>query len=416
MNINLYIDPGTGSMLFTILIGLVSALLFAGRRVLSRIRFFLRGGRAGHDAADKNRESVVIFSDHKRYWNVFEPVCDELEKRGIDAAFLTASPDDPALKKTYRHIKARFIGEGNAAYAKLNLLRADILLSTTPGLDVLQWKRSRNVKWYVHILHAANDPNMYRMFGLDYYDAVLLSGAYQADQIRELEHLRGLPEKELVYAGLTYMDAMADRLSRMRESAGAAAAENRQTVLLAPSWGENSILNRYGARIIEALLRTDYHIIIRPHPQTLVTEKALAESLMTRFPASDRLEWNKDNDNFDVLSRSDILISDFSGIIFDYTLVFDRPLIYADTSYDKSPLDCWWSSEEPWTFRTLPKIGRQLREDDLPVIGDLIAECLADPVMRNAREQARDETWMCRGEAAVRTVDYLVDKYKGLRL
>ncbi|MBR0172138.1 MAG: CDP-glycerol glycerophosphotransferase family protein [Lachnospiraceae bacterium] len=416
MTAYLYIDPGTGSMLFTILIGIVSALLFFARSAVSRLRFLTHGGRAVREKEDRTREAFVIFSDHKRYWNVFEPVCDELERRGIDAAFLTASPDDPGLQKKYRHIKARFIGEGNAAYAKLNLLRADIVLSTTPGLDVLQWKRSRNVKWYVHILHAANDPNMYRMFGLDYYDAVLLSGAYQADQIRELEHLRGLPEKELVYAGLTYMDTMADRLSRMRENADGRDGTGRQTVLLAPSWGENSILNRYGTRIIDALLKTDYHIIIRPHPQTLVTEKALAESLMTRFPASDRLEWNKDNDNFDVLARSDILISDFSGIIFDFTLVFDRPLIYADTSYDKSPLDCWWSSEEPWTFATLPKIGRQLTEKDLPVIGRVIAECLADPVMRRAREQAREETWMCRGESAVRTVDYLVNKYTDLRL
>ena len=33
------------------------------------------------------------------------------------------------------------------------------------------------------------------MFGLDYYDAVLVSGDYKIRQLREMEKLRGLPEK-----------------------------------------------------------------------------------------------------------------------------------------------------------------------------------------------------------------------------
>ena len=27
----------------------------------------------------------MLFSDHKRYWNIFEPICDELERRGMNA-------------------------------------------------------------------------------------------------------------------------------------------------------------------------------------------------------------------------------------------------------------------------------------------------------------------------------------------
>ena len=95
---------------------------------------------------------------------------------------MTASHDDPALVKNYEHVKCMFIGEGNKAYAKLNMLKADIVLSSTPGLDVYQWKRSRDVKYYVHILHAVSDASMYRMFGIDYYDSILLTGSYQAEE------------------------------------------------------------------------------------------------------------------------------------------------------------------------------------------------------------------------------------------
>ena len=40
----LYIDPGTGSMLFAILIGIIGALNFALRGWIIKLRFLLSGG------------------------------------------------------------------------------------------------------------------------------------------------------------------------------------------------------------------------------------------------------------------------------------------------------------------------------------------------------------------------------------
>ena len=402
MGMRLYIDPGTGSMLFTILVGLLGTGLFAFRKLFLKLKFYLSGGKQKKDA---KKQPIVIFSDSKRYWNVFESICDELERRGHDAVYLTASEDDPALEKKYEHIRSEFIGANNKGFAKLNMLKADVLLSTTPGLDVYQWKRSRDVKWYAHIPHASSDIVLYRMFGIDYYDAVLLSGAYQTEQIRMLEALRNLPEKELPIVGMTYMDAMKARLEHAEPL-----PPHPTTVLLAPSWGQSAILSRYGGRIIEALLKTGYHVIVRPHPQSFASEKEMLDTLMQRYPDSEQLEWNRDNDNFDVLRRADILISDFSGVIFDFALVFDKPIIYADTSFDKSPYDACWLEEEIWTFKTLPKIGEQLGEEKLDHIKELIDGCLSEPKRQEARDIARAETWAYPGEAAKRTVDYLIQK------
>lgn len=97
----LYIDPGTGSMLFSILIGVVSTLLFFGQRLFMKIKFFVSGGKSVKISSTKI--PYVIFSDHKRYWNVFKPVCDEFERRGIDIVYWTESPDDPALNAKYEH-------------------------------------------------------------------------------------------------------------------------------------------------------------------------------------------------------------------------------------------------------------------------------------------------------------------------
>ena len=170
----LYIDPGTGSMLFAILIGIIGALNFALRGWIIKLRFLLSGGEK--TAVDQEKHPLAVFVDDKRYWNVMEPVCRELDRRGLDVAYLTASPDDPALQNPYAHVHAEFLGEGNRAFAKLNFLRANVLLSSTPGLDVYQWKRSPGVDCYVHILHAANEVAGYRMF-FGFLIAMLLLGA-----------------------------------------------------------------------------------------------------------------------------------------------------------------------------------------------------------------------------------------------
>lgn len=403
----MYIDPGTGSMLFTILLGILGAGIYALKNLFIKLRFVLSSG--GKEKPNDDHLSFVIFADDKRYWNIFGPICDEFEKRKQKITYMSASPNDPALDRKYEYVNCEFIGEGNRAFAKLNLLDADVVLSTTPGLDVYQWKRSKKVKWYAHVLHAANDTTAYRMFGLDYYDAVLLSGEYQIAQQRELERLRNLPAKELPIIGLTYMDELHKRCKTTPR-----VTSDTVTVLLAPSWGINSIFNRYGTKVIDALLETGYHVIIRPHPQSFTSEKDLLDKLMSQYPDSEQLEWNSDNDNFDVLNRSDILISDFSGVIFDFSLVFDKPILYTDTEYDKAPYDACWLEDEMWTFKTLHKIGQKLTEDNIPHIKELIDFCLQDTKFTQAREEARNETWQNIDEATVRTVDYLIAKQKEL--
>ena len=144
-------------------------------------------------------------------------------------------------------------------------------------------------------------------------------------------------------------------------------------VLVAPSWGKSGILSKYGDEFLSALEKTGFEIIVRPHPQSFTSEKALLDSLIEKHPS---ISWNRDNDNFSVLDKSDILITDFSGIIFEYALVFKKPLIYADTEFDSLPYDTDWLDEEYWSLRKLPQIGFKLEENSICDIKDVICRAL----------------------------------------
>ena len=396
-----YIDPGTGSMLFTILIGVLSAAIYALRNAVVKVRFLKSGGR--RKGEEEKRTPFVFFTDSKRYWSIFKPLCDEMEKREQEVLYLTAEEDDPMLKEQWRHVHAEFSGEGNKTYARMNMIKADVVLSSTPGLDVYQWKRSRDAKWYAHVLHAADDITKYRMFGVDYYDALLLCGERQAEDIRKLEKLRNLPAKETVLVGSLPLDALREKML-----AAGPVPEHPTTVLLAPSWGPSSIFNRFGSKIIDGLLKTAYHIIIRPHPQSFVSEAEMINQLMEQYPESDRLEWNRDNDNFEVLRRSDVMISDFSGVMFDFALVFEKPVIYADVSFDKGPYDAWWLDDELWSSTTAARMGTQLTEDNIEHIDDVIENSLNTPVFREKINEIREEIWVNTGRSVESVTDYLI--------
>ena len=227
--------------------------------------------------------------------------------------------------------------------------------------------------------------------------------------MRKLEQLRHEPQKEAVIVGIPYMDEMVRRL----ESCPALPPHPR-TVLVAPTWGASSIFNKYGTAFIDALIHTGYRIILRPHPQSFTADRELMDTLMSAYPDSDQLEWNRDPDNFEVLRRSDIMISDYSGVIFDFAFVFDKPVICADTEMNVDPLDAWWLGDPLWAVTALPRIGPKLTEDQIGSLKALIDSAIDDPSYTESRHEARSETWAYPGEGAVRTADYLIARYEEL--
>ncbi len=394
-----YIDPGTGSMLFTVLLGLISVLFYGFKSFLVKFRYSF-----GVKNKESKKLSFVIYTDSGRYWNVFKPVVEEFEKRKIEIHYYTQSENDPIFDQEYAYVKPLFIGESNKGFRKLNFLSADMVLSTTPSLDVYQWKRSKDTSFYIHIPHACYDITLYKIYGIDYYDALLLSGQFQIDQVRELERIRKLPKKDCQIVGLTYFDELKSRLDK-------AETVKNQTpvVLVAPTWGVNSILNQFGDKLIDSLIGTGYKIIIRPHPQSWISEAEMLDGILNKYP---EIEFNRDDDNFDILNQSDILISDYSGVLFDFSLVFGKPIIYTETNFKDDEYDAHWLDEELWVFKTLPEIGRQIEVSDLKDIKKLIDDGLQNAQQKKAREQAISECWANISGSGAAICEYMISKQK----
>ena len=78
----------------------------------------------------------------------------------------------------------------NDALAFLNKLKAKLLVSTTPQLDIFSWKYTRNIRHYCYINHSPVDIHSYKKFAFDYYDSILCTSEFQITNLIELEKKR----------------------------------------------------------------------------------------------------------------------------------------------------------------------------------------------------------------------------------
>jgi hypothetical protein len=397
----LYIDPGTGSALFSILIGAAAAIYFLSRALIIKLKVFISGGKTS--IAVFIEHPFVIYCEGKHYWDVFKPVLDEFENKKTKLLYLTSANDDPVFDQTYNFINAEYIGSGNRAFARLNMLRARICLMTTPGLDVYQLKRSKMVKHYAHILHAPSDATMYRLYGIDYFDSVLLTGDYQAEDIRILERQRGLNEKKLITVGCSYLDVYVEKIKNLPKE-----ESHFFTVLVSPSWGPSALLSRYGEKLLDPLAASGWQVIIRPHPQSKKSEAFMLDRLQTLYKNSNNIKWDYERENIYSINKADVMISDFSGIIFDYFFLRDKPVLYLSHNIDLRPYDADDLDHELWQFNAVKESGIELKENDFSRITEVIKNSEDSLSLATARKKARETAWQHPGEAGKRVFDFMM--------
>lgn len=191
-----YLDPGTGSMLLSVFVGLISSAYFLIRKLPSLLRalFFKFTGKKD----DLKNNSIVFYAESAAYWSTFKPILECLAKKQVHVTYLTSAENDPVFSAGLNeYVRAKFIGKGQTAYTALGFLEADVFVLTTPGIDVLQIRRSPGVKKYIHVVHAVGDIHTYKFYSFDYYDAVYCAGPAQAKSLRDLEALRKTQTKEL---------------------------------------------------------------------------------------------------------------------------------------------------------------------------------------------------------------------------
>jgi YidC/Oxa1 family membrane protein insertase len=117
---------------------------------------------------------------------------------------------------------------------------------------------------------------------------------------------------------------------RQSLSSGTPSRQSKPVVLIAPTWGEQSIFNTCGDELTGLLLDAGYHVIVRPHYQTLQMTPGVVEKIRTKYADHDSFEYQDRMGESGTLFRSDILISDWSAMAIEYALGLEKPVLFID--------------------------------------------------------------------------------------
>ena len=101
-------------------------------------------------------------------------------------------------------------------------------------------------------------------------------------------------------------------------------------VLVAPTWGENGLIERHGLEVIKPLIDAGLRVVLRPHPRTRKLQPEILDKIAAYYAEESRFRLDEDADATTSLLDSDIMLSDWSGAALEFSLGLERPIIFAD--------------------------------------------------------------------------------------
>lgn len=190
--------------------------------------------------------------------------------------------------------------------------------------------------------------------------------------MKEIYHL---PQKKIIECGYGVIENM-----RKHYLENKSRYENQEVkkILIAPSWQEDNILDSCLDQILQSSLRDGWQIIVRPHPEYVKRYGARWNVLLEKYkdiPES-RLILQTDFSSNETVYSADVLVSDWSGIAFEYAFATRKPVLSINTPMKISNPNYAKVIPQPLNLTLRSEIGVQLEPDAADQAGRVLAEML----------------------------------------
>lgn len=322
-----------------------------------------------------DQRNIVFYSESGQDWHHFEKTINALLSMSRHVCYITSDSKDPGLTLKNPQFKAFFIGEGFWQIYFFQFLKADCLVLTMIDLNVFQLKRSISPVHYVYLFHAMGSTHMVDFENsYDYYDSILCVGPHQIAEIRKREQLKNLPAKNLLEHGYGRVeDLMKQAETQTRKPT------RPYTILLAPTWGDKSILNICGKALIGILLNAGYNLILRPHYQTAKLTPHIIDDILTTYGKHPSFKFVNLMGDTQSLFDSDLLICDWSSTSIEYALGLEKPVLYIDVPRRVRNQNYLELGIEPMEVSIRSEVGMILSPEELEQAPAMINTLLSDP-------------------------------------
>lgn len=352
---------------------------------------------------------LVFYSESSGFYKYFKGMIEWLLKNtNLTIHYITGDPDDQVfeLAKEQEKLKPYYIGE-NRLITLMMKLEADVVVMTMPDLETYHIKRSYSRKdiEYIYVQHGMGSNNMgMRKGSLDHFDTIFCAGEHQKTEVEQTEEVYGLKKKTLVEVGYPLIDEMRDAYEKKEHP-----KHERPKILIAPSWQKDNIIDSCLESILDVLKGKGYEIIVRPHPQEVRLKRDYIESIKKRYD-SDEIEIQTDFSSNNPVLEADLLITDWSGITWEYAFTTLHPVLFINTPMKVENPDYQKIAIEPLNITLRDQIGKSVDPDQPELIAQTVEELLAKQDEYRAKIDALSDRYIYNhGTSAMAGAKYIVE-------
>ena len=312
-----------------------------------------------------NERSIVFYAENKASINHFKLLISELtEKMDMQVCYVTSVKNDPYLCKKNKNIHSFYIGDGIVRTKFFLTLKAKILIMDMPDLNTFHIKKSKVFPvHYVYLFHSIFSIHSYlRKGAVDNYDTIFCVGPHHMKEILETEKIYGLKPKKLIEYGYGRLDTLIQEKDNFKKT------DYSDLIIITPTYGKNNLLEICGIELIEILLKFNFKVLLRPHFRILRDSPKLINKIIKKFEKNNNFIFEEGIISKESFHNSKCLISDWSGISFEYAFTFKRPVIFIDVPQKILNENYKDISFEPIEFSIRSKIGKIFSPNDLEEI------------------------------------------------
>ena len=356
---------------------------------------------------------VVFYAEGGGYYKYFQSVIEWLlAHTNLTIHYVTNDPRDPVFAKAkgvgaMARIRPYFIGPTKIIPLMMKM-DADIVVMTTPDLNTYHLKRSyvrRDVE-YVYVDHGPTSVHMcYRKGAFDHFDTIMCNGPFQVAEHRATERLYGLKAKTLVESGYPLLDTLSSATDRGGVRSGPA------RIMIANSHQPDNIFDSCLDALVGALAGEGRQLVLRPHPQYVRRNPAKMQAIAARYAGRRDIVLETDFSKPSTMDRSDVLITDWSGIAYEYAYKTHRPTLFVDTPMKVINPEWRKVGIEPTDITFRNEVGSSVAMDDMAGAAAKLADMLARPDAYAERiERLFGQSFFNPGHAGEVVGKYVLDR------
>ncbi len=308
---------------------------------------------------------LVFYSESSGFYKYYKGIIEYiLDNTNITIHYITSDPKDQIfdIAKKESKIRPYYIDEKRLITLMMKM-DADVVVMTMPDIENFHIKRSyiRKDINYVYVPHCMDSMNMtMRKGSIDHYDSVLCTGKLQKEETLKTEIAYGLPKKELVEWGYTLLDDMKADYEKLPKI-----EHEHKSILIAPSWQKDNIVDNCLEELLDNLKGHGYKITVRPHPQHVRHMPEKMEGLKERYKSDDDIEIQTDFSSNSTVFEADMMITDWSGIAYEYAYTTFKPVLFIDTPMKIMNPEYTKIDVEPMNIWMREEIGQILKLDEI---------------------------------------------------